>query len=288
MLFQFAAQRCCGEVMQRRPLGDSGVDLSPLAFGSMRMELYPASDAHWERLLLLLVDGGVTTFHSSHEYQSYPRFCRLIKKIRRARPASPIEHIVKLAAPHFDEPRFDASLFRKRLESELKNLGAERIDVVQWLVRQTPNADEPRLAILRECLPDLETAWESFRAAGKVGALTSFPYSPRFAEKILESELCGGLTSYLNLAELEYGDWLDGLAKRGQGFIAIRPLCAGKIREPKPALRFALLHPAVASAILSISSQSHAEEAIATVNGVPPDAAEFHRLRRAFGVKTEV
>lgn len=267
-------------MMERRPLGDSGVELSALAFGSMRMEIYPAPDAHWERLLLHLVDAGVTSFHSSHEYDSYPRFCRVIKSVRRARPGIRLAHIAKLAVPHFDELRFDRSRFRTRIENELKNLGADSVDVVQWLVRQTPNSDERRLELLRECLPELEAEWEMLRAAGKVRALTSYPYSPRFAAEVVKAKICRGLTSYLNPAEMEYADWLDGLGTRGQGFIAIRPLHAGKVRDPRLALRFALLHPAVASAIVSLSSHRHAEEAIAALDGLSVDAAEFHRLRR--------
>jgi aryl-alcohol dehydrogenase-like predicted oxidoreductase len=289
MLLQLAEQRRCGEVMQRRTLGDSGVDLSALTFGSMRMEAYPAPDAHWERLLLYLIDAGITSFHSSQEYGSYRRFCRLIKKVRRMRPSVRVRHIVKLAAPNFDERRFHASLFRTQVESELKNLGADTLDVVQWLVRQTssPNSEERRLAILREALPDLEAEWTALRAEGKVGALTSFPYTPPFAKEVLKPKICNGLTSYLNPAELDYGDLLDGLAARGQGFIAIRPLGAGKFRDVRVALRFVLLHPAVASTILSVSSISHAEEAVAGVHSVPVDAAEFHRLRQVFAEKNE-
>jgi aryl-alcohol dehydrogenase-like predicted oxidoreductase len=286
MLFQSAAHRC-NEVMERRALGASSVDLSVLTFGSMRMEVYPAPDAHWERLLLRLVDAGATSFHSSHEYDSYARFCRVIQKVRRARPAARLQHIVKIAAPSFDETRFDAALFRARVESELTNLGTERIDVVQWLVRQTPNSDERRLAVLHESLPQFAVEWEALRAAGKVGALASYPYTPRFAEEIVQVKMCAGLTSYLNPAELEYGDLLDGLAARGQGFIAIRPLVAGKFRDVRLALRFVLLHPAVASTILSVSSISHAEEAVAAVHSVPADAAEFHRLRQIFAEKNE-
>jgi aryl-alcohol dehydrogenase-like predicted oxidoreductase len=282
MLFQFAAQRRCGEVMQRRPLGDSGVDLSALTFGSMRIEVYPTPDSHWERLLLCLIDAGVTSFHSSHEYESYPRFCRLINKVRRARPTVRLQHIVKLAAPNFDEGRFQASLFRARVDSELKNLGADRLDVVQWLVRQTatPTSEERRLAMLRQALPELEAEWMTLRAAGKVGALTSFPYTRPFAKEVLQSKICNGLTSYLNPAELEYADWLDDMGAAGQGFIAIRPLCAGKVVDPRGALRFALLHPTVASAILGVSSFSHAETAIAAVETANADAAEFHRAQQ--------
>jgi aryl-alcohol dehydrogenase-like predicted oxidoreductase len=284
--------------MERRAAGASGVDLSALAFGSMRMEVYSAPDSHWERLFLLLLDAGVTTFHSSSEYESYPRFCRVLKKVRRTRPGPPIQHIVKLAAPHFNEQRFDASLFRERVDSELKNLGAESLSVVQWLLRQTPNSDEARLAVFRDSSDALAAEWESLRVAGKVGALTTFPYTQRFAAEALDLKVCSGLTSYLNPAELEYASWLDRMFERGQGFIAIRPMFAGKLLETPEiedraqlldeirggrsraefCLRFALLHPGVSSAIVSLSSLAHAQETIAAVNSVRPDPAEFRRI----------
>ena len=45
---------------------------------------------------------GLTTLHSSTEYATFDRFCRLVGELAR-----PIQHIVKLAEPHFGDAAFD-------------------------------------------------------------------------------------------------------------------------------------------------------------------------------------
>ena len=287
--------------MHRRALGASGVTLSPIAFGSMRLEVGAFPDAHWLELFHLLADEGITAFHSSHEYESYPRFCRLIRQLRRDRPSAELQHIVKLACPSFDEPAFDRNQFRSAIEKALSALGTERIDVVQWLVRQAPNSDERRLPVLLECLEQVRVEWDRLRGDGKIGALVSFPYTVRFADEILRLDLGDGLASYLNPAETEYAERLDDLLDRKLGFLAIRPMFAGKLFEQASGptslaqlgiapderaqfcLSFPLLHPAVTTVIVSMSTIAHARQNMAALM-TSPDIAEFHRLSRCFAL----
>ena len=65
----------------RRALGRSGATLSPIAFGSMRIHERPHDDEHWEALLRASIESGVTTLHSSTEYESYERFCGLVSRL---------------------------------------------------------------------------------------------------------------------------------------------------------------------------------------------------------------
>lgn len=293
--------------MLRRSLGRSGVNLSPVTFGTMRMGVGAFPDSHWLGMFNLLVDGGITAFHSSHEYESHPIFCRVLRQFRRDRPDAELQHIVKLACPGFNETRFDRNRFRSAIENELQSLGTERLEIVQWLVRQTPNSDELRIAALRECLPQFIDEWEQLRRSGKVGALASFPYTVRFADEIIPLDFCDGLAAYLNPGELEYAERLDALMNRGRGFLAIRPMFAGKVLESDGAdsasfhavmeelgiswdrlaefcLSFPLLHPAVTTVIVSISSLSHAQQNLKALK-TAPEIGEFHRLARFLAQK---
>ena len=289
--------------MQRRELGRSGIELSALTFGSMRLRpaTLPEDDA--VALMHRLLDGGVTSFHSSREYESYGYFCAVLRKTLRSRGRTPVEHIVKIGVPHFDEDRFSASKFRARVDQELAALGADRLDVVQWLVRQTPNEDALRLPILEEAAPELAHCWAELKRAGKVGALTVFPYTVPFAREALQLDDCDGLATYLNLLETEYGGLLGGMQQRDQGFLAIRPLVGGSLtaESTTPAhlrqalaalhisqeefvafcLSFPLLHPAVTSVILSVSTQSHAEFARSVIARSNVNDARFHETMRA-------
>jgi aryl-alcohol dehydrogenase-like predicted oxidoreductase len=262
----------------RRAFGRSDVGLSALALGTMRMTA-PKFDADSALALLLhLSDHGVTSFHVSHEYDSYAFVCDALAALRRARPAAPVELIAKIAAPHFDETGFSAERLRERIEALLRRLPAERVDVVQWMVRHTPNEDAPRLEILeRDRLATAEAA-QRLKAEGKIGAFAVFPYSEPFRRAALAEGFVDGLVDYLNPSELEAAPWLDALQAHGQGFVAMRPLFAGEVsRDPASlaaALRFPLLHPATAAMVVSLSDVRQADQAIAAA-GIRADPDAF-------------
>ena len=65
--------------MQPRELGRTGIFLSPFCFGSMGLDPKKLSEKEGLDLLGALVDGGVTRFHSCHEYDAHPFFCRVLK-----------------------------------------------------------------------------------------------------------------------------------------------------------------------------------------------------------------
>lgn len=255
-----------------RRFGSSDVTVSTFTFGSMRLDGVGRADAAW--LLAYLHERGVTTFHSSHEYAGHDMFCALMRMLRK-----PVVHVAKIAVPHFEERDFSAVRFREHVDRELTALGVGRLDIVQWLVRSKPIADVPRLGILQRCAEEMARVWEALVAEGKVGVLTSFPYSPTFAAAALAATPCAGLVSYLNVVERELVPLLDDMATRGQGLLAIRPLCAGQLPADVAvgeALRFPLLHPAVASVVVSVSSVAHAAEVLDALGDPPSDRVAFH------------
>jgi aryl-alcohol dehydrogenase-like predicted oxidoreductase len=228
----------------------------------------------------------VTSFHVSHEYDSHDFVCDALAALRRARPGASIELIAKIAGPHFDEVGFSADALQSRIEALLQRLPAERVDVVQWMVRHTPNDDAPRLAILeRDKLAAAEAAGR-LKAEGKIGAWAVFPYSEPFRRAALVEHFVDGLVDYLNPCELEAGRWLDALQARGQGFVALRPLFAGRLaRDPAEldaALRFPLLHPATAAMVVSLSDICQADRAIAAA-GACADPDAFRQALASYG-----
>jgi aryl-alcohol dehydrogenase-like predicted oxidoreductase len=262
----------------RRAFGGSGVELSTLALGTMRM-MAPRFDADSAlRLLLHLADHGVTSFHVSHEYDSYRFVCDALAALKRARPSAGIEIIAKLAAPHFDETAFSPQRLSERIDGLLQRLPAARIDVVQWMIRHTPNEDAPRLDILARDRGAIAEAAGRLKADGKIGAFAVFPYSEPFRQAVLPEPFVDGLVDYLNTSELEAAPWLDRLLAAGQGLVAMRPLFAGKLAQDPAAadaaLRFPLLHPATAAIVVSLSNLAQAEQAIVAA-GVTADEGAF-------------
>ena len=281
--------------MERRTFGRTGVTLSAFCFGTMRL-LAPRFDlASATALVLDLFERGVTSFHVSQEYESYPLACAALRALRRARPGAEIEIVSKIPVPHFSEDRFDPARAMALIEADRQALGAERIDVVQWMIRHTPNDDAPRLAILARDGEIARDTWNQLRADGRIGALAVFPYSDAMLRASLALTWVDGLVTYLNPLELDAAPYLDRLAAEGRGFMAIRPLLAGKVLEDAPfwnaldvapqdrpafAIAFSLMHPAVASTILTASSPVRLDQAIAEVQRVHVNRDRFAALSR--------
>lgn len=269
--------------LPRRRFGGREVELSALSFGSMRLRAERSDRQHLE-LLLHLVDRGVTTFHSSSEYETFPRFTSLLRELQRARPQARLEHVVKLAAPHFGEDRFVVADLVRRLDAYRAALSSPRIDVVQWMVRFDLQQENRRLQILQESAAELGDAVACLREQGWIGAFACFPYTQGFAQAVLAQPWCDGLVDYLNLHERERVALLPELQRAGQGLVALRPLLAGELigrASPAAALRFPLLHPAVASEVLSIGSIAHAEVAFAALDELRPDPDAFQSAAQA-------
>jgi hypothetical protein len=239
-------------VIARRRFGATAVELSTLAFGSMRLPA-AASDDALVGLLLTLVDAGVTTLHSSSEYDTFPRFCALLAQVRAARPAVAFEHVIKLAEPHFDSDRFDPASFERKLDDYRRALAADRIDVVQWMLRFDLKQEERRLEILDRDSAAIGAAVDA--AGGRLGAMACFPYTLGFARRVLAQPWCHGMVDYLNPLETESMEYVSSIGDRG--FIALRPLAAGKIapEQVADAQRFPL-----------VSSDAHARAAIAALS----------------------
>jgi aryl-alcohol dehydrogenase-like predicted oxidoreductase len=286
--------------MQTRTFGATDVALSALCLGAMRFDPKRLSVTEGAALIDAAYDHGVTTWHSSSEYDTHAHFCEALRVFRREHPGRALVHISKIAAPHFEDAGFDAATLRSRVEIQLRELGTERLDVVQWLARTKPIQDTLRLPALDAMREQLAYEVTALQREGKVGAWAAFPYSVPWANAFTTHTVCDGLVTYLNLAELEYATALDDMQARGDGFVAIRPLMAGlfggashdaaqqqrrdEIAQrmgvtsaalTREALRFPLLHPNVASVIVSVTTVAHLREAVEAVGEVVPDRERF-------------
>ncbi|MEM7337892.1 MAG: aldo/keto reductase [Actinomycetota bacterium] len=279
--------------MERRRFGATAVELPVVTFGTMRLADDNGGLSAAE-VLLRLHDAGVTAHHSSFEYDSHPVYLAALADVRRTGRRT--EHVVKLSEPSFDASDWQASRLVARIDAELTSLATERLDNVQWLVR-TPDAtdDDSRLAVIGDHQAEIAGTFDELRRVGKIGSVSSFPYSPGFATAALDAGLVDGLCTYLNFAELDYAP----LVAR-TGFLAIRPLAAaaltarahasdpdGPARAVATALgldpddlaaeahRFPLRHPAVTSVIVSPRTPAQIDATVEAAATARVDAAAF-------------
>ena len=262
------------------------------------------------RALEVALERGVNFVHSSYEYGTRWSMSKVLAGHPRRHD---IHHVIKVPVPDFDdEGRFDAAKFRLRVEEALTDLHTDRIAVLQHLQRAQPNSDEMRLPDVAAVDEPLREVFETLRAEGKVGFLTTFPYTPGFAEAALATGAFSGLVAYYNAIELEMARFFPALEQSGGGFLCIRPFLAGlltdrradrdalpaddRMRNPswdaayrrlavlrerlQPAsvtafaVQFALAHPIVASLIVGLNTVEQVDEVI--------DAAEHPAPRSVF------
>jgi aryl-alcohol dehydrogenase-like predicted oxidoreductase len=239
------------------PLGKTGISLSRLVFGSMRLNEKDLSDSDWQNLLRHSYDLGITTVHSSDEYESFPRFTKIVRELQTE--GLQFQHIVKLGEPHFGSNSFSTAQFNSRIESYCQALRVDKLDVVQWLWRGDLKDEASRLQGLAASQESLQQAIETARANATIGAFICFPYTISFAEAVISHDWCDGLSVYLNPLETEMQTLLPHLSTQEKSAIAIRPLAAAKALNQNYSLQdcltAAFASNSVTAAMVSWSSE---------------------------------
>lgn len=226
--------------MRQRRFGSTDIQLSEVTFGSMRFvsgKLGAMDDAAGKRALEAAIAGGVTSIHSSYEYGT--RWA--VGEVLRDHPKRhDIQHIIKAPVPDFDDQGFDEAKFRMRVEDALKELGAERIAIVQHLQRGVGNdvinderGDPARIAAMPEVNARLKACADDLKAEGKIGALACFPYTAGFAAPAVESGIFDGVVAYWSLVETELAPVMEAMRARGMGFVTMRSLLQGLLTDKR-------------------------------------------------------
>lgn len=224
---------------------------------------------------------GVDSIHVSSEYESFP----LVADLVSSWSAQPFMVMAKIGEPHFGEDRFDPARFTKKVETYLRRLSLERIDVVQWLLRYDLKDEAGRLRIFGRDAELISHTFAALRASGKVGDFISFPYTVAMSQSILASGLGDGFAFYINRLELDMAALLDEVSLAGKWVVAIRPYAAGRTTtagdaetsgQPGP-VGFALAHPVVRTAVASFGSIEHLAEAVEESRSAP-STPRFNRM----------
>lgn len=238
-----------------------------IVFGSMRMLEYDYSLDYWVQLFSDLHDFGVTTFHSSNEYESFPFFCEVLSVFRVKYPLKKIKHIVKIAEPHFHINEFDGFRLEKKIDEYCTQLNVDKIDVVQWMWRGNLEDHLLRESFFEKYDSEIKESVFQIKSSGKIDRFCCFPYSENFALAAIKKEYVDGLIVYRNLVEQEYDDALLSSESLGKESYVLRPLNAGKAlleedQTPKKLIHFALDFPNLIGAIVSISSMTKIKQLI--------------------------
>lgn len=230
-----------------------------IVFGSMRMHEYDYPIDYWVTLLGQLHDLGITTFHSSSEYESFPMYCEALSLFHKRFPEKKIKHIVKLAEPHFHIHEFSEELMVQKVAEYLEKLQTKSLHCVQWMWRGTISEPAQRLSNFNKEYPKIEAAVAKLKTQGLIENFHCFPYDIEFAKAAIQKSAIDGLVVYRNKMETENDEVLQMAVDSGKHNYIIRPLFGGEALKlehetPRSLLQFALDFPNIDGAVLSISA----------------------------------
>ena len=305
--------------MKYRKFGVTDLEVSEICFGPMRFSSKDPGDDEktraGKRALERVIERGVNFIHSSYEYGTRWAMGEVLKDHPKRKE---LHHIIKVPVPDFDDDGvFDPAKFRMRVEEALSDLHADRIAVLQHLQRSKPNSDEGRTPNIPAVHEPMIEIFEKLKDEGKVGYLTTFPYTPGFATAALKTGDFSGMVAYYNLVEMEMAEFFADMEGKGQGFFCIRPFMAGLLtdrranRECLPegdrmleenwqpayerlkviesalgveikswtefAIKFALIHPIVTSLIVGLNTPEQVDGVLDAADGNYPDRNVFDK-----------
>ena len=310
--------------MQYRRFGDTDLEVSEICFGPMRFAAREPGDDNvskaGQQALARAIERGVNFIHSSHAYGTRWAMGKVLREHPKRKE---LHHMIKVEVPDFDDDgKFDAAKFRLRVEEALRDLYADRITVLQHLQRARPNANELRISHIEAVHPLMMETFEKLREEGKVGYLTTYPYTPGFAAVALKTGDFSGMVTYYNLIEMGMAEFFPDMHERGQGFFCIRPLMAGLLTDRRAersrlpegdrmlaeswnpayerfeilkaaldgdagrwtrfAIKFALIHSIVTSLIVGLNTTEQVDEVLDATDGDYPDQRVFHKALEIF------
>ena len=222
--------------MEYRNLYGTDIDLSAVAFGSVTFaasaERPDIDTEEGKRALHLALDQGVNCIHTSYEYKT--RYA--VREVLRERNATKkVHHIAKVPCPDFNFGRqWDPKIMTRHVEDALRDMDADRIDIVHWILRDdTVNDAEKSAAALHAIKDDVVATFEKLRDQGKAAYLTAFAYTHEFATAAAQTGLFPAVIFYYNMYNTCFLPCLDAVRKQGMNVITFRPLHSGLLTEKR-------------------------------------------------------
>jgi hypothetical protein len=267
------------ETMKYRPLGRTGLFVSALSFGCMRLADDPPLN---EKLLSRAIELGINYFETTRFYLSGTCQHRTAPGIK-----GKTDHIIVSGKSGLG-PDTTAHSFRKEIELQLGILGLSHFKFYQvgWLRW----SHFPYL--LRR-----GGALDALRRAQEEGLVQHIGFTghdlPENVIKMAETGLFDSITVPYNLINRAYEPAIRRAGELGVGVVVMTPVAGGvlscpsaALREaiglnlptPAMALRFVLSNPNVSTACSGMNTLQMLEENVATVGSLEPKQEDFEQM----------
>ena len=269
------------ETMRYRPLGKTGLMVSALSFGCMRL----GEDQELNtRLISTAIDLGLNYFETTRGY------CRGQCQQRTAPGLVGKTTGVIVSGKASLQADTTAHAFRQEIERQLELLGLTHFKFFQvgWFGWDRVGHLLKRGGVL-----------EALRRAQDEGLVHHLGFTghdkPENFTRVIETGLFDTLTVPYNLVNRAYEPTIQRAGELGVGVVAMCPVAGGALTcdsdalkealgmdlpTPEMALRFVLANPHVSTACSGMNAMSHLEQNVATVKAFDPaaEAVPFERL----------
>jgi len=223
--------------MEYRVLKGTNLNLSVVTFGTIWFAAAPKREyidtAEGKRALHLALDEGVNCIHSSYEYKTRHIVLEVLKERHATKK---VHHIIKVPSPDRNggQPTWSPAYMTKLVDDALRELEADRIDLLQWIQRDGSEQDPARSVPTFKAIKDeVRATFEKLRDRGKAGYLGCFVYENEFAQVAARSGLFSALLFYYNLWDTCLLPSFDTFRECGLGIVPFRPFQGGLLTQKR-------------------------------------------------------
>ncbi len=270
--------------MQYRPLGKTGLQVSTLAMGCMRL---PAEDPELAAQIVdQAIEAGVNYFETTRGYVG-GRCQHLTAPGLKGRSRGLIVSGKTGVKPHTTEESY-----RKEIDLQMEILGVDYLEFYQvgWFSLE-------RMELLTKKGGALD-ALNKARSEGIIGHIGFTGHDkPQNFIKVLESGIFDSCTVPYSLINRSYAPMIKRAGELGIGVVAMCPVAGGRLASPSPqlqelipggaettaaaALRFVLANPDVSCACSGMNALEQLRENVETVNAFQGiDAEDREKMDR--------
>ena len=215
--------------MQYRPFGNTGVNISALGFGCMRLPEIQKEDGSWmvdqektDAMLMRAYELGVNYFDTALYY------CHSNSEIAIGKALKPIRDKVYISTKCPLELVKEPGDFRKTLETSLKKLDTPYVDFYHFWGINQKTFDEKIVPM------NLIAEAQKLKEEGLIRHISfSFHDSPEALKHIIDNG--EGLESVLlqyNLLDRANEEMIQYAAKKGLGVVVMGPVGGGRLAAP--------------------------------------------------------
>ena len=215
--------------MQYRPFGKTGINISTLGFGCMRLPEYQLEDGSWavdqektNEMLMRAYELGVNYFDTALYY------CHSNSEIAIGKALKPIRDKVYISTKCPLELVKEPGDFRKTLETSLKKLDTPYVDFYHFWGINQKTFDEKIVPM------GLIAEAQKLKEEGLIRHISfSFHDSPEALKHIIDNG--EGLESVLlqyNLLDRANEEMIQYAAKKGLGVVVMGPVGGGRLAAP--------------------------------------------------------